>query len=497
MSTADETFFYAPLQPGQIRVLLPHIQADGQVHWSLAVEQLLNPSGNRTSLEYDALSYTWGDSSPKATKFPVVCNDQQLLVHHNLNTALPFLARRSSPLPIWIDAVCINQSDNDEKFHQIQMMLQIYQCAAQVWVWLGPGNDQSGTVVARLHELPVETDDDIKNQTAIFKNNQKVPWLNSSETWSSFYDLVDNAWYTRLWVFQEVAFAKNVRVLLGAHEVEWATLKTVVRGSQSGWLFVGHDGKRIRRVNKYAYEIFMTRLLGQRALEEGSPMQPFAVARVVSATMRAHCYDRRDRVFALLGFVPLQVSQNMSWQELYTQLAQWILSSVDSTSHRWWDFLHSAESAHKLNGLPSWCPDFHDVEGRRINYGTRTSFSASPSRGKTDKDPELRSGELVLRGWLFDEVERVFDWYGASNGFEEMKLVHRWIEETEAQVCSHLLTKEIEVRTYSDNDSMKAAYWDTLNTSLTDVDVPPVVFQTIDDLKSSWGQVTRQIETLA
>ena len=494
MSTVDEAFIYTPLQPGQIRVLLPHIQADGRVHWSLANEQLLDPSGKRTSLEYDALSYTWGDSTPKATKFPVVCNDQQMLVHHNLNTALPFLARRNSPLPIWIDAVCINQPDKDEKFHQIQMMLQIYQCASQVWVWLGPGNDQSGTVVARLHELPFEAKD--FSFTGLIKDNQSVPWLNSSETWSSFYDLVDNAWYTRLWVFQEVAFAKKVRVLLGAHEVDWATLETVLEAGQSNWQFAGHDGTRTRQVNKYAHEIFMTRLLVQRALEAGSPMKPFAVARVVSATMRAHCYDRRDRAFALLGFVPLQVSQNMSWQELYTQLAQWILSSVDSTSDRWWEFLHSAESTNKLTGLPSWCPDFHDVEGRRGAHGSGT-FSASPSRGKKDKDPELRPGELVLRGQLFDEVERVFDWYaGFSDVFEEMKLVYRWIEDTEAQVCSHLLTKGKEARSYSDNDSMKAAYWDTINTPFTKANVPPALFQTMDDLKNTWEQFTLRIETL-
>lgn len=145
------------------------------MHWSLANEQLLDLSGNRTSLCYDALSCTWGDTTPEATKVPVVCNDEQLLVHHNLNTALPCFARRNSPLPIWIDAVCIDQSDKDEKFQQIQMMFQIHQDAAQVWVWLGPGNDQSGTVVARLHELPVEIDDDIKYHTAIFKNNQHVP----------------------------------------------------------------------------------------------------------------------------------------------------------------------------------------------------------------------------------------------------------------------------------------------------------------------------------
>jgi hypothetical protein len=78
-----------------------------------------------------------------------------------------------------------------------------------------------------------------------------------------------------------------------------------------------------------------------------------------------------------------------------------------------------------------------------------------------------------------------------------MKLVHRWIEDTEVQLCSHLLTKGTEARNYSDNDSMKAAYWDTLNMSFTNVNVPPVLFQTLNDLKNSWEKVLLQIETLA
>lgn len=150
---------------------------------------------------------------------------------------------------------------------------------------------------------------------------------------------------------------------------------------------------------------------------------------------------------------------------------------MDSISHRWWDFLHSAESTHKLTGIPSLCPDSHDVEGRRIDYGRRTSFSVSLSQGKTDKAPDLRPGELVLRGQLLDEVERVFDWYaGSSNNFEEMKLVRRRIVDTEVLVWSHLPTQGNEARKDSDNDFMESAYWDTLNTSLTNVNVSHVLF---------------------
>ena len=61
--------------------------------------------------------------------------------------ALPFLANRHgkelSEQPIWIDAVCINQAEDDEKFFQINLVNQIYKRARKVWVWLGLAPDQS------------------------------------------------------------------------------------------------------------------------------------------------------------------------------------------------------------------------------------------------------------------------------------------------------------------------------------------------------------------
>jgi hypothetical protein len=38
---------------------------------------------------------------------------------------------------LWIDAICINQTDDHEKNHQVRQMFEIYASAARVLVWLG------------------------------------------------------------------------------------------------------------------------------------------------------------------------------------------------------------------------------------------------------------------------------------------------------------------------------------------------------------------------
>ncbi|KAF2680025.1 hypothetical protein K458DRAFT_238046, partial [Lentithecium fluviatile CBS 122367] len=84
---------------------------------------------------YDALSYARGYLSGQP--FPFVCNSSVLHIHKNLHDALPYLARRKLKLPIWIDAVGINQADEADKMLQIPNMGSIYRGAKRVWVWLG------------------------------------------------------------------------------------------------------------------------------------------------------------------------------------------------------------------------------------------------------------------------------------------------------------------------------------------------------------------------
>ncbi|RDW63603.1 hypothetical protein BP6252_11148 [Coleophoma cylindrospora] len=83
---------------------------------------------------YDALSYVWGD--PKITK-GIFVNGAALEITTNLHAALSRLRSPETQRTLWIDAICINQTDNTEKMHQIGLMRKIYASAEEVAMWLG------------------------------------------------------------------------------------------------------------------------------------------------------------------------------------------------------------------------------------------------------------------------------------------------------------------------------------------------------------------------
>jgi hypothetical protein len=83
---------------------------------------------------YKALSYTWGDS---ADTVPIILNDRTVYITRNLKEALQCLRNLQIAVPVWVDAVCINQADDAERTTQVQLMRQIYQTADEVIVYLG------------------------------------------------------------------------------------------------------------------------------------------------------------------------------------------------------------------------------------------------------------------------------------------------------------------------------------------------------------------------
>ncbi|KAK6810397.1 hypothetical protein RU639_013835, partial [Aspergillus parasiticus] len=73
------------------------------------------------------------ERSPKA----ILCNGRKINISLNLYDALVSLRDIQSRCWYWIDALCINQSDTEEKILQISKMGRKYQSAELVLVWLG------------------------------------------------------------------------------------------------------------------------------------------------------------------------------------------------------------------------------------------------------------------------------------------------------------------------------------------------------------------------
>lgn len=119
-------FVHQPLGPKEIRLITLEKDSDPPAF------SLRHCGLRRASNRYICLSYCWGVA---ISLHPVLCNGKKLQVQANLYDALIQLARRRDTQDYWIDAICINQLDPEEKGFQIQLMSQIFERAATLCIY--------------------------------------------------------------------------------------------------------------------------------------------------------------------------------------------------------------------------------------------------------------------------------------------------------------------------------------------------------------------------
>jgi Heterokaryon incompatibility protein (HET) len=140
----EEVFKPNPLAPGRnIRMLAlePSRDFNSDIRCRLIERSLDEAQGG-----YEALSYVWGSQIYDAK---ITCNDRSFDVTTNCLLALRYLRKRAKVRFLWVDAICIDQSSNAERGHQVELMGEIYKFANNVIIWLG--EQQPGTKRAFQH----------------------------------------------------------------------------------------------------------------------------------------------------------------------------------------------------------------------------------------------------------------------------------------------------------------------------------------------------------
>lgn len=156
--------------------------------------------------EFEALSYAWGDdNNPRAIEL----DGQPVQVTQNLYGALKHLRLDENERTLWIDALCIDQSNDKEKNHQVALMRQIYGKASLVVVWLREGWDGSDQAMQFIQKLG---DDhtlhlDPSRSPHVEALGQS---LYSVELRRNIICLFDLPWWTRTWTVQEFVLARNL-----------------------------------------------------------------------------------------------------------------------------------------------------------------------------------------------------------------------------------------------------------------------------------------------
>jgi hypothetical protein len=232
---------------------------------------------------YEALSYTWGDSTKAHT---ISMNDTLFGTTENVRSFLERYRHETESRYLWIDSICNNQSDEDEKTAQVKMMGDIYQQATRVVVWLGNSENAKAAIdlVKKLASSfaaidpfwicgaalafgisvwkgmePRLTDRGRENLNLLIQRTQNnlgnlysaMPWtligrLARPRTWLksllwrpaepktispdffAMLQLLRHPWFERVWIIQEVVLAQTVTVLYGSEEIPWLTLSSFI-----------------------------------------------------------------------------------------------------------------------------------------------------------------------------------------------------------------------------------------------------------------------------
>ena len=148
-------------------------------------------------LDYEALSYTWGLPTPTRK---IWVNGKPIDIRKNLHDALICLRRSRKSRLLWADAICIDQSNIEERKFQVGFMDYIYTRAAKVLIWLGRAEPTVEKAFAEMGEDVKEVDNDLK---------ACLEWMCNQSYWK------------RLWVIQEIALSRNLRVYVGPHPQSW------------------------------------------------------------------------------------------------------------------------------------------------------------------------------------------------------------------------------------------------------------------------------------
>lgn len=111
---------------------------------------------------------------------------------------------------LWIDALCIDQSSAWERMHQVGEMDKIFGGAKLVNAWLGIPESSSNEDIEWMQSLSYQ--DSIVSRLPLPEAIRYCGSLGDDEVLS---DLYWKAYWKRLWVFQELCLAREVRLMCG------------------------------------------------------------------------------------------------------------------------------------------------------------------------------------------------------------------------------------------------------------------------------------------
>ncbi|KAF7671334.1 hypothetical protein GT037_010659 [Alternaria burnsii] len=298
--------------------------------------------------DFEALSYTWGNEGDAES---IIVNGDRKEVSKNLEAALRTLRGLQETrlgMSYWVDSLCIDQGNVEERNAQVKRMREIYGRARSVIVWLGQAAETDKITVETMHHLC---------RHPCVEETLRLPLDLMVEGWHALSTFARKPYWNRAWIIQELAMNHNSTLFLcGKYKLTRRMLRLGAiycqellqayedRSSQSNhdldpavWL----EASRVYRLASLTF----------------NPNAEIRLDRLLNLVRRADATDKRDKVYSILGLLDPAVSAEivpnykLSVQQIFTEFTKAVIKNLGSLDQIVFGGIPTQE------GWPSWVPD--------------------------------------------------------------------------------------------------------------------------------------------
>lgn len=362
--SGHDAFRYQPLEKGHIR-LLRISKEEGELIYTLSHFDLASTKDRVPP--YAALSYTW-KNQPRNQDHLV--NDSVLKIIRNVKTFLPYLARIGGSQHFWIDSICINQDDEEEKKVQILLMGEIYSRATKGLIWMSNRHALWDRVIPEIPAL-LQRFEGYDFQVRLNDHDLEMRGLPtlSSPLWRYLHVIFLRKWFTRVWTFQESVLPNVVEFVFGEHCISFAYIAKLARILLNASTTISIDSMTdLINSWKAVAQAGMERILMAEAFRKqplSGTSTEYAFPTLLAFSRNWQSSKQLDKIYGLLGLADqfirekLTVDYSKSSEEVCLELARlWI----SQDSHLEIFNLASPSRRKGLSEFPKWCPSFSDME---------------------------------------------------------------------------------------------------------------------------------------
>ncbi|KAK4062432.1 hypothetical protein Trihar35433_9253 [Trichoderma harzianum] len=409
----------------------------------------------------------------------ILVNDYKIKVTANLETALKHLRDQEERVTLWIDALCIDQSNTEERSSQVAQMREIYSNASEVIIFLGNGLEYSkqhskspgdlrplkrfevGTVDASAAidawkasplKTPIQAYEIFSFLTAVaqclrysdlFKFLADFPPDHLTQLSEALRRTLLVSWWDRIWVVQEAVVAKQLTVRYGNVEISWgllAEVATLLHDWKSS--YAGHPSY-IPTSDLKVFNLFSRVSDLDHFRENWRRSQGIDLLSLMRHFGHRKASDDRDRVYALLGLCNQTTEIRPDyWLDVKEVFMAPIIETIRNTKSL--SVLYGDHSRKTRRDIPSWVPDWSTEldENQRQRALLSSLFDASKGvtpifisdTSETIKHEIIKREMVLLLDSLKAEVDtrallreefaqklRCFNSKSASPAIEEIK----------------------------------------------------------------------------